>query len=121
MGRGISQHELDQEGFERGRKRYYKSVKRAMDAGAESSTNWGSRMVESAILPMSLRLKEVMETDKGVGAVLLRELDMDPKVMAMLAFQSLLDGSAKGKTFTRGCSKLPGSSSMRRWRPCSRR
>ena len=103
MGRGISQHELDQEGFERGRKRYYKSVKRAMDAGAESSTNWGSRMVESAILPMSLRLKEVMETDKGVGAVLLRELDMDPKVMAMLAFQSLLDGSAKGKTFTRGC------------------
>lgn len=99
----ISQQELDLEGVERGKRRYYRQIRKAMDRGNESATNWGSRMVESAILPYSERLQEIMATDTGVGAVLLRNLGVDPKVMAMLGFQSLLDGSAKGKTFTRAC------------------
>jgi DNA-directed RNA polymerase len=102
MGK-ISQRELDLESYERGRSRYYRNVRRAMDKGVESESNWGARMVESAILPFSDRLKTVMETDTGVGAVLLKSLGLAPEVMAMIAFQSLLDGCSKNKTFTRGC------------------
>jgi hypothetical protein len=73
----ISQQELDLEGVERGKRRYYRQIRKAMDRGNESATNWGSRMVESAILPYSERLQEIMATDTGVGAVLLRNLGVD--------------------------------------------
>lgn len=99
----ISQRELDLESFERGKKRYYRGVRRAMDGGAESETNWGSKMIDSAILPMSTRLAEVLETDDGVGAVLLKSLDMPPQLMCFIAFKSFLDGITKQKTFTRSC------------------
>lgn len=102
MGK-ISQRELDLEAYERGRARYYRNIKRVLSHGLESECNWGARMTETAILPFSERLAETMKTDTGVGAVLLGSLDLDPKVMAMVSFQSLLDGCTKNKTFTRAC------------------
>jgi DNA-directed RNA polymerase len=103
MGK-ISQRELDLESFEQGRKRYYRNVRRAMTKGCESETNWGTRMTESAILPFSTKLEEVLKTDTGVGAVLLNALGMDVETIAMIAFRSLLDGCSKNnKTFTRSC------------------
>ena len=103
MGKKISQRQLDLEAFERGRARYYKNLKRTMDKGRESDTNWGSRMTESAILPFAARLVEVLDTDMGVGATLLRSLELDPNVIALLAFKTLLDGTTKQKTFSRSC------------------
>lgn len=104
MGKKISQRELDLESYEQGRKRYYRNVKRAMRHGLESETNWGNRMTESAILPFAQRLEHVFSTDTGVGAVLLKSLEMRPEMMAMIAFRSLLDGCSKNsKTFTRSC------------------
>lgn len=100
----ISQRDLDLESFERGRDRYYRNIRRVMRHGLESESNWGARMTESAILPFSEKLAEVMKTDTGVGAVLLRELGLDPKVIALTAFRSLLDGCSRhGKTFSRSC------------------
>jgi DNA-directed RNA polymerase len=99
----ISQRELDLESYEQGRKRYYRNIRRTTTAGLESESNWGARMVETAIMPFSARLKEAMETDDGVGAQLLKSLEVPPDVMAMIAFKSLLDGCTKQKTFSRAC------------------
>lgn len=99
----ISQRELDLEGVERGKRKYYRQIRLAMDKGHESTTNWGARMTQSAILPYSGLLSETMEKDTGIGARLLASLGLEPTVIAMMAFQSLLDGSSKGKTFTRAC------------------
>lgn len=103
MGK-VSQRELDLESFERGRDRYYRNIRRVMKHGLESESNWGARMTESAILPYSDRLDQVMKTDTGVGAVLLKGLGLDPKVIALTAFRSLLEGCSRyGKTFSRSC------------------
>ena len=103
MPRKVSQRELDLEAHEKGRLRYYKQIKTAMEFGAASDTNWGSNLTSAMVAPMAAELSKVIESDESVGAEILRGLGLKPEVISLLAFRSFIDSAVCQKTFTRSC------------------
>lgn len=99
----MNQTELDKQMQDLGRERYQRRIAKARERGAESDTEYGTRLLAGAVDTVAEALgKELVKrgpSQRNTAINLLR--DIKPHLAAMIALQSVLDCISRRKTASR--------------------
>lgn len=99
----LNQTELDKQMMDRGRERYAARIAKARQRGAESDTEYGTRLMAGAVdivaEALGRELSRKGPSQRNVALTLLR--DIKPHLASMLALQAVLDCISRRKTASR--------------------
>lgn len=123
----MRQSELDLEMTETARRRYYKGVRRAVERGSESGTNYGSFLLSGGIGAVAERIAgELLKAEsyaripddedrskdvgraiaKNVGQVMLHRSGLSADVIAAVSGQVIIDGISRDATASTVCIEI---------------